>query len=135
MDILSENAEKRTEKPRNVLKNNVEEQKKRPDETIGSSFFTCTKNGYLCLSDSANRACASAGTAVEACALVDYVAGIALRDSANRALCSAGTTADASITNLVSHETAPPRKIYLYSTTTEKKNNSISAIILKEIRV
>ena len=52
---------------------------------------------------SANRASASAGTAVDAGTSVDYVLTVAFFDSANRAFTSASSAADASILNYISH--------------------------------
>ena len=53
--------------------------------------------------NSADRACACAGTAVKACALVDDVLGLALGNSAYRAGVCTGTAGNAGIRNLICH--------------------------------
>jgi len=55
------------------------------------------------LRDSAYRAGACAGSAVDASISIDVVLGVALRNSAYRAALSTGTTRNAGIRNLICH--------------------------------
>ena len=72
-----------------------------------SSLF-CLCNIKLLSNDSFHGAVAGASTAIHADISVDLVLGIALSDSINGAVLSAGAAANASISDLVSHESLPP---------------------------
>ena len=78
-----------------------------PDSRL-SSFWPLLRRKGLALLDSAGRACACAGAAVDALFRIDFELAVSHADCAYRALRLTGTTSYTSISDYECHNKNPP---------------------------